>query len=145
MGYMTNGLTFNALRGANLARLPLFLNAQGERAHSADDGSDWSTSQWMQAVVGELGELANVLKKVERGDFTLIEARQDVADELADVVTYLDILAMRLGVELGRATMDKFNRVSARVNAGVRLSADDWHYDRALGRVPEKAAAAGDE
>ena len=42
------------------------------------------------------------------------EAQQQLADELADVQTYLDILAMRLGVDLGRATMAKF---------GARLSA----------------------
>lgn len=33
MGYLTDGLTFNNLRGANLARLPLFKNAKGERSH----------------------------------------------------------------------------------------------------------------
>lgn len=142
MGYMTNGLTFNALREANLARLPLFQNAQGEPAHAEADGSDWTNAQWLQAVLGELGELANVLKKVDRGDFALEEAGEQIAHELADVVTYLDILAMRLDVDLGRAVVDKFNLVSARVHAGVRLDGPDWFYDAKLGRVPAEVVQA---
>ena len=136
MGYGANSLNFETLREANRARLPLFKNAQGQPAHSEPDGSDWSPAQWLQAVTGELGELANVMKKIDRGDFTQAEAQQQLADELADVQTYLDILAMRLGVDLGRATVDKFNRVSARVKAGVRIENADWYYDAKLGDVP---------
>lgn len=128
MGYMTNGLTFNALRGANCARLPEFKNARGEPAHSEPDGSDWTLSAWSNAVLGELGEAANIIKKVERGDLTLDEARPALAKEFADVATYLDILAFRAGVDLGRATIDKFNEVSDRVGSRVYLSEDDWHY-----------------
>lgn len=138
MGYGTDGLTFNSLRGANKARLPQFTNRRGEPAHSEADGSDWKLSAWCNAVTGELGELANLIKKIERGDMTLDEARGQVADELADVVTYLDILAFRCGVDLGRATMDKFNRVSQRVGSDVRLDADDWHREPAWRREPTK-------
>lgn len=128
MGYGTNGLTFNALRGANSARLPQFRNKHGNLAHSEPDGSDWSPAQWLQAVVGELGEYANLRKKFERGDIDAEQFRIEAADELADVVTYLDILAMQLGINLGEATMDKFNEVSKRVGSTVRLEPDDWHY-----------------
>ncbi len=128
MGYMTNGLTFNALRGANCARLPEFKNAKGEPAHSEPDGSDWTLSAWSNAVLGELGEAANIIKKVERGDLTIDEARPALAKEFADVATYLDILAFRAGVDLGRATIDKFNEVSNRVGSRVYLAEDDWHY-----------------
>ncbi|MFA7504246.1 MAG: MazG-like family protein [Burkholderiaceae bacterium] len=131
---MTDGLTFNALRGANKARLPQFKNGRGEPAHSRPDGSDWALSTWCNAVLGELGEAANLIKKIERGDITLDDAREALGKELADVVTYLDILAFRAGVDLGRATIDKFNEVSARVGANVRLRADDWYYDAALRR-----------
>jgi len=114
-------LTFDVLRTANLARLPLFKNAKGEPAHSQPDGSDWSKPEWCNAVLGELGELANLLKKVQRGDMTMDEARPAIADELADVQTYLDILAFQCGVDLGAATVSKFNRVSDRVNCGVHI------------------------
>ena len=143
MGYGTDGLTFNTLRGGNRARLPQFKNKHGQRAHSEKDGSDWSPSQWLQAVIGELGEYANNRKKYERGDLTFEEYKPLAEKELADVQTYLDILAMRCldshgrhvrpvidsnGIDLGRATMDKFNEVSERVGSNVVLEADDWHY-----------------
>lgn len=129
MGYGTDGLTFNALRGANTARLPTFRNARGEPAHSEPDGSDWALSAWCNATLGELGEAANLIKKIERGDLTLEDARPALAKELADVATYLDLLAMRSGVDLGRATIDKFNEVSERVGSPIRLRADDWYRE----------------
>lgn len=131
MGYMTDGLTLRTLRDANLQRLPTFKNGKGEPAHSTRDGSDWCLAQWCNAVTGELGEAANLIKKIERGDFTLDEARADLAREFADVLTYLDILAMRAGVDLGRATIDKFNEVSRRVGSPVFIREDgsDWCYD----------------
>ena len=113
------GLTFGLLRDCNAARLPQFKNAKGDPAHSKPDGSDWSLAEWCNAVTGELGEAANLIKKVQRGDYTLDEARQDLADEFADIVTYLDILAMRAGVDLGEAVKSKFNLVSTRVGADV--------------------------
>ena len=131
MGYMTyttGGLTFNVLRQANTARLPQFKNKHGEKAHSKDDGSDWSPAQWLQAVVGELGEYANLAKKFERGDLTAEEFRALAADELADTVTYLDILAKQLDINLGHATLRKFNRISERVGSEVMIRPDgsDW-------------------
>ena len=128
MSYGTNGLTFNTLREANLKRLPLFKNKHGELAHSKPDGSDWSPAQWLQAVVGELGEYANVRKKFDRGDLTQAEFQKMAAEELADVQTYLDILAFQLGIDLGQATMDKWNAVSDRVGVPIHIDADDWHY-----------------
>lgn len=127
MGYGTDGLTFNILREANLARLPLFKNKHGGLAHSKPDGSDWSPAQWLQAVVGELGEYANVRKKFDRGDLTEAEFKKMAAEELADVQTYLDILAFRLGINLGEATMDKWNTVSERVQCNLYIDADGVH------------------
>lgn len=114
-------LSFDQLRAANIARLPTFKNSKGDPAHSEPDGSDWSLAEWSNAVLGELGEAANLIKKVQRGDLTLAEARPMLAKEYADVVTYLDILAMRTGVSLADAVVDKFNEVSERVGSPVRL------------------------
>lgn len=127
MGYMTDGLTFNTLREGNKARLPEFKNKHGHIVHSKPDGSDWSPAQWLQALVGELGEYANVRKKFERGDISEDEFLTAAADELADVQTYLDILSMNLGIDLGAATTNKWNRVSIRVGCNIRLGADDWY------------------
>jgi NTP pyrophosphatase (non-canonical NTP hydrolase) len=128
MGYMTNGLTFNTLRGGNEARLPEFKNSKGETAHAKDDGSDWSLNDWMVACMGELGEAANVLKKVRRGDLSLEEARARLTMEFADVVIYLDLMAKQAGIDLGEAVMQTFNAKSKQVGSRVYLDAEDWHY-----------------
>lgn len=127
MGYRTDGLSFNTLRGGNVARLRTFKNKHGQLAHSKADGSDWSPAQWLQAIVGELGEYANVRKKFELGDLTEAEFIAQAASELADVQIYLDVLAFHLGIDLGQATMEKFNKVSERVGSPVRIDAEDWY------------------
>lgn len=144
------GLTFKTLREANAKRLPEFRNAKGEYAHKRADGSDWSLGDWMTAVVGEVGEAANLIKKVARGDMTLdtvlktnpddstVTVRDELAHELADVQTYLDILAFRAGIDLGDATIRKFNIVSQRVGSGIRIQPDglDWAYHQASAAAP---------
>ena len=104
-----SGLTFNALRSANAARCPMFKNAKGEMQHS---GRDWSPNDWAVATGGEMGEAMNVLKKIRRGDMTMSEARPKLAQEFADVVIYLDMLANGCGINLGEAVMDTFNAKS---------------------------------
>lgn len=108
---MTNKLTFQELREANVKRLSSSKYVLCEQ--------NWTHAHWMQATVGELGELANLLKKVDRGDFTLESKIGAIADELADVQTYIDIMAFKLGVDLGQATVDKFNEVSVRIGSNV--------------------------
>lgn len=88
-------LSFEALRDANIQRLPLFTNAKGELAHTTTDGHDWSPAQWFGAVVGEMGEFARVRLQYEMGEIPFQEYREKAAKELADVATYLDILARR--------------------------------------------------
>lgn len=138
------GLKFDTLREANLQRLPEFKNAKGETAHSQANGSDWSLNDWMLAVQGELGEAASILKKIRRGDYSLdtvvktnhdgstITVRDLLAKEYADVQAYLDILAFRSGVDLGKATIDKFNEVSVRIGSNIRIKEDgtDWEYSK---------------
>jgi NTP pyrophosphatase (non-canonical NTP hydrolase) len=101
--------------------LPQFKNRHGGLAHKVADGSDWSPAQWLQALVGELGEYANVRKKFERGDFNAVEFKREARKELADVQIYLDLLAYQLQINLGDATIDKFNEVSQRVGCSVFL------------------------
>lgn len=117
-------LTFDSLREANVLRLPQFKNAKGALAHSKPDGSDWSPNDWLTAICGELGELANVLKKLRRGDKSADELRQAISDEIADVQIYLDLLAYQFRIDLGQATVDKFNEVSERVGAKIVFNAD---------------------
>lgn len=59
----------------------------------------WSGSDWMVALLGELGEAANILKKLNRvrdgipgNKATPDQLREQFADELADAYVYLDLL-----------------------------------------------------
>lgn len=130
VAYLThNRLSFTALRIANLRRIPLFRDRQGRVCHTEADGSDWSPAEWLQATVGELGELANLLKKVNRGDFTLEEALPEIRKEFADVIIYFDIMALQFGIDLGDAVREKFNEVSRRVQAPVFIGHEDNVFD----------------
>lgn len=137
-------LTFSELRRANLERLPLFKDRRGRVCHHQPEGQpvgfDWALSQWSNAVCGELGEAANIIKKIERGDMTLDEARADLGREIADVQTYLDLLAHRAGVDLGAATIAKWNEVSERIEIDLRLAAepvpDELNETREHGLLP---------
>lgn len=123
-------LNLRYLRLANIARMPKFKNRLGEPANSQPDGSDWKLSAWANATLGELGEAANLIKKIERGDYTLDEKRRELGKELADVLIYLDILAFRAGVDLGLETILKFNEVSKRVGAAVYLVGQEVYIDQ---------------
>lgn len=125
MGYMTDGLTFRALRRATVHRLPQFKDATGRPCHARIEGKpwghDWALSQWSNAVAGEVGEACNIIKKIERGDFPLEQVREKLAGELADIQIYLDLLAHRAGINLGEATAKKFNEKSIEVGATTRI------------------------
>lgn len=105
-----NELKFNTLRKANVERcedafFPL----------SSKDGP-W----WGNAMAGECGEACNVVKKIDRDGLT-DQLLQDLAYELADLVTYADLLAARFGIDLGAAITEKFNIVSLRRRSTITL------------------------
>ena len=110
-------LSFDKLRSANIDRLLSSKYAKCE--------SDWQTAHWVQAMLGEFGELANILKKVDRGDFPISSVKQKIKDELGDIQTYLDILAYKLDINLGDATAYKFNIVSKRIGSNVLMKTVD--------------------
>lgn len=81
--------------------------------------NSWSLSDWMTATLGELGEAANVAKKLNRvrdgipGNCeTEAELRRQLADELADAFTYLDLMCQSQGFYLDSAVERKFAIVS---------------------------------
>ena len=52
----------------------------------------WGVARWALAIAGEAGELCDLVKKNECGDFTLGDKRQEVLSEIADLITYCDLL-----------------------------------------------------
>lgn len=84
--------------------------------------SDWSLSDWMTATVGELGEAANVAKKLNRvrddipgNSETPDELKAALADEIADTFIYLDLLAQSQGIVLQDAVLNKFRKTSDKI------------------------------
>jgi NTP pyrophosphatase (non-canonical NTP hydrolase) len=118
---MGRALTFDALRALNVPRVAAF----GQTLAS------WSPMEWACAAAGEMGELCNALKKRSRKedpkrpghDITgkPIPSVRDVADEIADVIIYLDLLAAREGIDVGDAVARKWNEVSAKMGFAPRL------------------------
>jgi NTP pyrophosphatase (non-canonical NTP hydrolase) len=108
-------LTFDELRKANLKRLPDFKFQSPRGTHGL---YEWSPTDWGCALAGETGELCNKLKKLRRGEPI---QTQEIANEIADVQIYLDLLAQRLKINLGQATVDKFNRKSREVGSEIML------------------------
>ena len=75
-------------------------------------------------LAGEVGEACNQLKKLERVRLGLVGGKLDTADlceELADVVICVDLIAMDLGIDLGEAVRQKFNRTSEKYSLETRL------------------------
>lgn len=120
MSYLQGGLSFSTLRSALDKRSthPKYSKCE-----------TWTPSQWLQAMIGEIGEVCEVLKKIDRGDYSQQEYQHLIDEELADVQAYLDRWAKSLGCEdLGAATQLKFNAVSKRIGSRVYIGHDnDWH------------------
>ena len=84
--------------------------------------NSWSLSDWITATTGELGEAANIAKKLNRvrdsipGNSETPEAlRASLADEIADTFIYLDLLAQSQGIDLEDAVLSKFRKTSAKI------------------------------
>lgn len=100
---------------------------RNRRRCEAPDGfnhqlSSWSLSDWMVATMGELGEAANILKKLNRvrdgipgNKESEEELRQAFAHELADTAIYLDLLAQAAGYDLEKIREIKFNLTSKKI------------------------------
>lgn len=87
--------------------------------------ASWSLSDWMTATTGELGEAANVAKKLNRvrdgipgNDTDEATLRANLADEIADTFIYLDLMAQSQGIDLGAAVRSKFDRTSRKIGYG---------------------------
>jgi NTP pyrophosphatase (non-canonical NTP hydrolase) len=88
----------------------------------------WSTSDWFLAVMGELGEAANVAKKLNRyrdgipgNNETADALREKLRQELGDTFVYLDLLAQSLGVNIGAAAVEVFNAKSVEIGCPILM------------------------
>jgi NTP pyrophosphatase (non-canonical NTP hydrolase) len=91
----------------------------------------WSLSDWFTAAMGELGEAANVAKKLNRvrdGIPGNRESREELEAklrrEIADTFVYLDLMAQAAGFDLGEAVADVFDAKSREI--GFPMSIADF-------------------
>ena len=116
-GYVEmNKLTFAHLREVNIDRVSYFGHGDLENG--------WNEAEWGCAIAGEVGELCNILKKIIRRaefDSTIDVLKDQAANELADVIIYADLIAAKLGVDLGAVVCEKFNVSSYKYDFPQRL------------------------
>lgn len=119
MGYMTDGITFNVLRDANRRRQQEWPgNEQADVAFRAIE------------LAGETGEVLEAIKKylrAERGIKGSTATREDIASEMGDLLVSLDLVADSLGINLGNAARDAFNKTSNKYGMRTYLGESDWH------------------
>ncbi len=84
--------------------------------------NSWTLSDWMTATAGELGEAANVIKKLNRirdnvrgNSKTYKQLNKQLAEEIADTAIYLDLLSQAAGFDLEKIREKKFLKKSKKL------------------------------
>ena len=110
---MNDSMTFQKFSALNHAR------CRDGFKHNPDS---WSASDWMVATMGELGEAANVLKKLNRerdgikGNTVSAQVlREELASEIADTFIYRDLMSQALGIDLESAVRRTFDAKSIEI------------------------------
>jgi NTP pyrophosphatase (non-canonical NTP hydrolase) len=94
------------------------LQAQFDASHkskhkwgqSVDEASPEVLEHSVVCLVGELGEFANILKKVNQGDTPYQNARDHLEEELTDVFIYLMQIANQMDVNLEESYLRKLDK-----------------------------------
>ena len=86
---------------------------------------------WTTALAGEVGELCNMIKKmqrVERGgvdggsSYTAKDITKEMLkEEIGGIAIYLDLMASLLDIDLSEAIVDTFNQKSIQLDFPQRL------------------------
>ena len=89
----------------------------------------WSASDWMVAILGELGEAANIIKKLNRcrdgirgNKETKAELQAKLRKELGDVFVYLDLTCQVHGFTIEEAAVEVWDAKSAELDYPIRLA-----------------------
>lgn len=75
-------------------------------------------------LAGEVGEACNVVKKIERERRGLRGSRatkEQLAEELGDIIICVALLANAAEIDLDQAVIDKFNASSIKLGLDARL------------------------
>lgn len=95
--------------------------------------NDWNINDWATAVGGEMGEtiqeigklltFLDTAKKIRRLDDPekLEQLVDQVAEELADIITYCDLTMTRINRDTATEIIKKFNKVSDKRNCDIKI------------------------
>lgn len=123
-------LTLADLRAANIERQREWDKAGGiDLSYRGNELAGELGEALVEAVdlilmAAAAGRASNVIKKLERERLGIRGSRattQQLADELADVVICVDLIAMAQGIDVGDAVVAKFNATSEKVGLATRL------------------------
>ena len=64
----------------------------------------------MVSLTGEVGETANIVKKIARGDCLLEEKKSELREEIADIFIYLLKMSYQLNIDLEKAYLEKMKK-----------------------------------
>jgi NTP pyrophosphatase (non-canonical NTP hydrolase) len=112
-------MRLSTLRAANVLR---------QKEWNAGSEGQTTLSYSGNELAGEVGEACNVIKKLERERLGRRGSRatlQDLADELADVLICVDLVALKAGINMETAVREKFNATSAKYGLNVFLGEDE--------------------
>lgn len=121
-------LTFEAFRIANETRKIEW--------QQRDGASPWTGADWSNEMCGEVGEAANIVKKLRRietnvksvTDGSKEELLAQLADELADVFITADLVGQFYNIDLNEAVTRKFNATSKK--QGLKTVLPKWRSTR---------------
>jgi NTP pyrophosphatase (non-canonical NTP hydrolase) len=95
-----------------------------ERDSQWDPDNKLTLSFRATELAGETGEACNIIKKLERERLGLRGSRatkEQLAEEIGDVLICLALLANSAEIDLEKAVIDKFNASSIKLNLDARL------------------------
>lgn len=64
----------------------------------------------MVCLMGEVGETANIVKKVYRGDFQLSDVKDQIEEEVIDILIYTLKLAYQLDINIEKVYENKMGK-----------------------------------
>jgi NTP pyrophosphatase (non-canonical NTP hydrolase) len=89
---------------------------------------------WTTALAGEVGELCNMVKKMQRVELGGVDGgssytakditKEKLKEEIGGIAIYLDLMASLLDIDLGEAIRDTFNDKSRKM--GFNQSIVEW-------------------
>jgi NTP pyrophosphatase (non-canonical NTP hydrolase) len=62
------------------------------------------------ALTGEVGEAANIVKQIVRGDFTINDKKSELAEEISDIFIYTLKLAYQMDIDLEKEYLKKLEK-----------------------------------